>query len=137
MSIAITLLALLVEATFGYPDRVLRAIGHPVMWLGRMIDWLDATLNRDTRRGGQRKAAGFVAAFLIVVIPAALACLVEHSLLLLPYGFVIVAVVASSLIAQRSLYEHVERVAAALEREGLDGGRRAVSQIVGRDPDAL
>jgi adenosylcobinamide-phosphate synthase len=31
----------------------------------------------------------------------------------------------------------VERVAAALEREGLDGGRRAVSQIVGRDPEAL
>src|SRR3954466_2637514 len=93
MSIAITLLALLVEATFGYPDRVLRAIGHPVMWLGRMIDWLDAPLNRDTSRGSQRKAAGFVAAFLIVVIPAALACLVEHSLLLLPYGFAIVAVV--------------------------------------------
>ena len=37
MSIAITLLALLIEATFGYPDRVLRAIGHPVMWLGRLI----------------------------------------------------------------------------------------------------
>src|SRR5438045_655479 len=35
MSIAITLLALLIEATLGYPDRVLRAIGHPVMWLGR------------------------------------------------------------------------------------------------------
>ena len=49
----------------------------------------------------------------------------------------IVAIVASSLIAQRSLYEHVERVATALERDGLDGGRRAVSQIVGRDPDAL
>jgi adenosylcobinamide-phosphate synthase len=62
---------------------------------------------------------------------------VEHSLLLLPYGFVTVAVVASSLIAQRSLYEHVERVATALEREGLDSGRCAVSQIVGRDPDVL
>ena len=137
MSIAITLLALLIEATLGYPDRVLRAIGHPVMWLGRMIDWLDVTLNRDTSSGGRRKAAGFAAAFLIVFIPAAAAYAVESSLLLLPYGFVIVAILASSLIAQRSLYEHVERVATALERDGLDGGRRAVSQIVGRDPDAL
>jgi len=137
MSIAITLLALLVEATFGYPDRVQRAIGHPVMWLGRMIDWLDATLNRDTSGRGRRKTAGFVAAFLIVFIPATAAYALESSLLLLPYGFAIVAIVASSLIAQRSLYEHVERVATALEHEGLEGGRRAVSQIVGRDPDVL
>jgi adenosylcobinamide-phosphate synthase len=137
MSIAVTLLALLVEATLGYPDRVMRVIGHPVMWLGRLIDGLDATLNRDTSGGGRRKAAGFAAAFLIVFIPAAVAYAVESSLILLPYGFAIVAILASSLIAQRSLYEHVERVATALEREGLDGGRRAVSQIVGRDPDAL
>jgi len=137
MSIAVTLLALLVEATLGYPDRVLRAIGHPVMWLGRMIQWLDVTLNRETSSDERRKAAGFAAAFLIIVIPAVLACVVEHSLLLLPYGFAFVAILASSLIAQRSLYDHVERVATALEREGLDGGRRAVSQIVGRDPDVL
>ena len=137
MSMAITLLALLVEATLGYPDRVLRTIGHPVMWFGRMIDWLDVILNRETNSGGRRKAAGFAAAFLIFFIPAAAACAVESFLLLLPYGFTIVAIVASSLIAQRSLYEHVERDAAALEQEGLDGGRRAVSQIVGRDPDAL
>ena len=48
-----------------------------------------------------------------------------------------VALVASTLIAQRSLYDHVERVATALEQDGLAGGRQAVSQIVGRDPDAL
>src|SRR5712671_5705150 len=111
MSIAITLLALLVDATLGYPDRVLRAIGHPVMWFGRMIDRLDITLNRDTSSGGRRKAAGFAAALLIVFIPAAAAYAVESRLLLLPYGFFIVAFVASSLIAQRSLYEHVARVA--------------------------
>jgi adenosylcobinamide-phosphate synthase len=116
---------------------LLLAVGHPVMLLGRMIDWLDVTLNRDTRSGGRRKAAGVAAAFLIVFIPAAAAYAVESSLLLLPYGFVIVATLASSLIAQRSLYVHVERVATALEREGVDGGRRAVSQIVGRDPDVL
>src|SRR3954468_7052809 len=98
MTIAITLLALLVEATLGYPDRVLRTIGHPVTWLGRMIDWLDVALNRDTSSGGRRKAAGFAAAFLIVFIPAAAACAVESFLLLLPYGFAIVAIVASSLI---------------------------------------
>jgi adenosylcobinamide-phosphate synthase len=137
MSIAITLLALLIEATLGYPDRVLRAIGHPVMWLGRMIDSLDEKLNRDTSSGARRRAAGFIAAFLIVALPAAAAYGIESSLSFLPFGFVIVGILASSLIAQRSLHEHVARVATAFEQEGLGAGRRAVSQIVGRDPDAL
>ena len=46
MSIVITLLALLTEATLGYPGPVLAAIGHPVTWLGRMIGWLDRALER-------------------------------------------------------------------------------------------
>lgn len=37
----------------------------------------------------------------------------------------------------KSLEQHVEAVAIALEREGIDGGRKAVSMIVGRDPQAL
>src|SRR5215216_3959947 len=137
MSIATTLLALLIEATAGYPERVLRAVGHPVIWFGGLIDRLDRTLNRPERSGAFRKAAGFLALFVIVVIPAAAAFALEWTLLLLPYGFVLVSMLASSLIAQRSLHQHVARVAEALERDGLAGGRKAVSQIVGRDPEAL
>ena len=48
-----------------------------------------------------------------------------------------VAIVASTLIAQRSLYDHVARVAEALEQGGVAAGREAVSHIVGRDPAAL
>jgi adenosylcobinamide-phosphate synthase len=137
MSIATTLLALIIEATAGYPERVLRAAGHPVIWFGSLIGRLDRTLNRPDRSGAFRRAAGFLALFIIVVVPAAAAFALEWTLLLLPYGFVLVGVLASSLIAQRSLHQHVARVAEALEREGLDGGRKAVSQIVGRDPEAL
>lgn len=52
-------------------------------------------------------------------------------------GLLVTAVLASALLAQRSLDEHVGDVAAALERDGLDAGRRAVSKIVGRDPNVL
>ena len=52
-------------------------------------------------------------------------------------GFFLVALVASSLLAQRSLAAHVAAVAAALETGGLGAGRAAVSRIVGRDPEAL
>jgi adenosylcobinamide-phosphate synthase len=137
MSIAITLLALLIEATVGFPDRVLRAIGHPVMWLGRLIEWLDRTLNRDNDPATHRKAAGFIALIGIVGLPIVLALAIELGLLWLPLGFIVVSLMASALIAQRSLHDHVVRVAAALERGGLDAGRAAVSHIVGRDPDSL
>jgi adenosylcobinamide-phosphate synthase len=137
MSIAITLMALLIEASFGYPDRLVRAIGHPVTWLGQLIGWLDRTLNRETRSDTDRRIAGFLAAFCIVVAPAAVTIVVERYLLSLPSGFLAVGVLASSLLAQRSLHDHVERVASALEQDGIDGGREAVSHIVGRDPQAL
>jgi adenosylcobinamide-phosphate synthase len=42
-----------------------------------------------------------------------------------------------SLLAQRSLYKHVDAVARGLEEGGLAEGRRAVAQIVGRNPESL
>jgi len=47
------------------------------------------------------------------------------------------AMAASTLLAQRSLHDHVEAVATALDLQGLDEGRRKVAMIVGRDPQAL
>jgi adenosylcobinamide-phosphate synthase len=114
-----------------------RSIGHPVIWLGRLIGWLDHTFNRETRSDASRRIAGFLAALCIVVIPAAVAFLVERHVLSLPFGFLAVGLLASSLLAQRSLHDHVARVALALEQDGIDGGREAVSHIVGRDPQAL
>jgi adenosylcobinamide-phosphate synthase len=52
-------------------------------------------------------------------------------------GFVGLVLIASSLPAQRSLDEHVRAVAEGLEKDGLDGGRRSVAMIVGRNPDML
>ncbi|WP_312797843.1 cobalamin biosynthesis protein, partial [Tianweitania sp.] len=53
------------------------------------------------------------------------------------WALILTALVASALLAQRSLATHVQAVAQALEAEGLSGGRRAVSMIVGRDPEQL
>src|SRR6266851_3248217 len=60
-----------------------------------------------------------------------------RSLLVLPFGLAAAAIVASTLIAQRSLHDHVVRVATALEQDGVAAGRAAVSRIVGRDTGAL
>jgi adenosylcobinamide-phosphate synthase len=135
--VALALLALLIDAMVGYPDRVFAAIGHPVTWIGRLLALLDRTMNHDGADFASRRMAGVAALAIAIVIAAAVAFAVERSLLRLPFGILPVAVVAASLIAQRSLYDHVARVAAALETGGLAAGREAVSHIVGRDPAAL
>src|ERR1051325_352627 len=86
MSIATTLLALLIEATAGYPDRLLQAIGHPVIWFGNLIDRLDRKLNLPEKSRATRKVLGFAALFVIVAVPALAAFTLQWTLLLLPYG---------------------------------------------------
>lgn len=137
MSIFITLLALLIEAIVGYPGQLLKRIGHPVIWIGSLIDWLDRAFNRENWGRLSRKLAGFAALFVMVGLPAGFAFALERGLLLVPFGFVAVGVLASTLLAQRSLHSHVARVATALDEGGVGAGREAVSHIVGRDPNAL
>jgi adenosylcobinamide-phosphate synthase len=133
MSIALALLAMLFELCVGYPAWLLRTIGHPVTWLGRLIAALEDRFNR----GGARRVAGVIAVLIILGIVGAVAFLVERGLARLPFGVVITGIVAGTLIAQRSLHHHVAAVAVALEQDGVAAGRAAVSHIVGRDTDAL
>ncbi|CAN7619820.1 adenosylcobinamide-phosphate synthase CbiB [Bosea sp. LjRoot90] len=137
-SLPLLLAALVTEAAIGYPARLFAWIGHPVTWIGGLIAWLDRSLNRESASFAVRRMAG-VAALLIllgVTLAAALAlvalCRLAGVLALLP-----LALLASTLLAQRSLHDHVADVAAGLERDGLAGGRKAVSMIVGRDPESL
>jgi adenosylcobinamide-phosphate synthase len=137
MAISLTFFALLVEAMLGYPDWLLRTIGHPVTWMGRCIDFLDTALNRDALSQAKRRWAGALTIAIIIVCAGGVAAALECCLRQWWLGSVVVAAAASTLLAQRSLYGHVERVAAALEHDGLAAARAAVSHIVGRDPDAL
>jgi len=137
MTVTLTLAALLIEALVGYPDRLVRSIGHPVSWIGRLIGALERYCNRDSAEPVQRRALGIITLLLVVTVVAATAFVIEWGLLLLPFGVVGVGFLASALIAQRSLHAHVAEVADALEKTGAEGGRAAVSHIVGRDTAAL
>jgi adenosylcobinamide-phosphate synthase len=137
MFVLLAFLSLLIELGFGYPDRLVRAIGHPVIWIGRLISFLDRGLNRATLSDTQRRISGVVALIVLVGVPAAIALVLSLTLSALPFGIILVAVVGSSLVAQRSLASHVKAVADALDQGGLAAGRHAVSMIVGRDPDQL
>ena len=59
-------LALLIEQFSGYPKSLYRRFGHPVEWLGRLIGWVDVTVNREGTSKAEGRLRG-VAGFLIVI----------------------------------------------------------------------
>ena len=105
--------------------------------MGRLIEALDHKLNHEEDSPTRRRAAGAIAIVALIAVAGLVAYALEHNLPRLPFGLLVLAVLASTLLAQRSLYAHVARVAVALEQDGLEAGRKAVAQIDGRDPEAL
>lgn len=133
-------LTLVAEAAIGYPDRIFRLIGHPVTWIGRLIATLDGALNQPSRSPRFRRLAGMATLAILIIIAGGAGWAVQASAARWAggvAGLIIITIIASSLIAQRSLYLHVRAVAKALETGGVEDGRKAVAQIVGRDPQHL
>ncbi len=129
--------ALITERIVGYPDWLFRRIGHPVTWIGALISRLDRDLNRESDDFSTRKRKGVFALLALLGITVLLSLVIEYDLRMIPLGPILLVLIAASLPAQKSLETHVEAVATALRYGGLDAGRKAVSKIVGRDPEKL
>ena len=125
-------IALVFERLVGYPNWLVGRIGHPVIWMGALIARLDKGLNG----GAGRRGKGVVALVVLLGMTGVVSVAVAWLCRMLPFGFLIEAVLASTLLAQKSLGDAVAAVAAGLRRS-LAEGRTAVSHIVGRDPEVL
>ncbi|TMJ24211.1 MAG: cobalamin biosynthesis protein CobD [Alphaproteobacteria bacterium] len=139
MSLGLALVAGAIEAGVGYPDALYRAIGHPVTWIGRLIAWADNRWNSDEETGPQQRLRGIMLVATLVVLSLLGGLLVARLFfLLLPplLALIPIALLASSLLAQRSLHDHVEAVADALVKS-VEQGRETVAMIVGRDTKEL
>jgi adenosylcobinamide-phosphate synthase len=129
-------LALIIERYAGYPPQLLKLIGHPVIWFGRLIDFLEIRLNKPDKPDRERQEAGIVALLtllLATLVASVLVLQVTHSV---PFGWVLEALLATPFLAQKELGRAVRAVAEALGMS-LEDGREAVSHIVGRDPVQL
>lgn len=136
--LAMLFIALLLDRVVGDPDWLWRRLPHPVVWFGAVIGFTDRHLNRESDTPATRRLKGRVAIALLLALAIAAGILV-HALLfgLGPLGWLIEAVIVAVLLAQKSLADHVRAVAVALRVGGLTQGRKAVSMIVGRDPETL
>ena len=134
----LALVAIATEAMVGYPNAVYRLIGHPVTWIGKLITWCDDAWNSGSQ--SSRRRHGILTLIVLSVVALlsgfAIAGVLDR---LFPglVSLVLCGVVASTLLAQRSLDAHVLAVAKGLETDGLPGGRAAVAHIVGRETKSL
>lgn len=113
---------------------------HPVQGIGHLITAAETVLRKmfpDTKRSLQI-AGGilvFIVLFFSVLIPAVILAATDrvHPAL----SFALSCILCWQMLAAKSLKTESMKVYTALEKEGLEAGRKAVSMIVGRDTQAL
>ncbi|MCZ4092966.1 adenosylcobinamide-phosphate synthase CbiB [Sinorhizobium psoraleae] len=134
----ILIVALIIDRLVGDPEWLWSRVTHPVVFFGKAIGVFDRALNRGSAGAGALKMRG-LATILLLLMASIVVGVVLNRLFgeLGAIGFLLEAFLVAVFLAQKSLGEHVMRVAEGLRRDGLEGGRTAVSMIVGRDPKTL
>lgn len=130
-------MAIALDAALGEMGPLFRLLPHPVVLIGRVIGLLDRRLNRPERSDSDRRRRGILVALGLALGALGVGALIAFLARAIPHFWLFEVFVAATLLAQRSLFEHVFDVAAALRDSGLEAGRYAVSRIVGRDPQSL
>ena len=132
----VVLAALLIDAATGDPVRLYRHVPHPVVVLGKLVELAERVLYTPSP-SWRGVVGGAVAVVAVVGASAAVALSIEQFLVeRWTHGWVLEALIASTLIAFRSLHDHARAVAGGLA-QSLAAGRSAVSHMVGRDADVL
>lgn len=129
--------ALAIEACVGYPQTLYVRIAHPVVWIGKAIEALERRWNRPDRSDRVRRSLGIVTTMLVAGGAAAVGYAIQAGAQQLQFGTLIVAIIATVGLAQRSLYVHVRDILHPLRRDDLPAARAAVAKIVGRDTAQL
>ncbi|MDB5525401.1 MAG: cobalamin biosynthesis protein [Rhizobium sp.] len=131
-------IALLIDRVVGDPNWLWAKVPHPVVLFGKAIAFFDKQFNGKGLGDKDRRAYGIMT-ILALLIASVLAGWMIHRALSYAghFGTLVEILIVAVLLAQKSLSDHVAAVATGLRKGGLDGGRRAVSMVVGRDPDVL
>lgn len=133
---AIVTLALLLDAVIGDPKRIYARVPHPVVLIGWAIGGMDKVLNRADRKPQSKFFLGILS---IIGLSSGLGIIgvsLSDALAEFQRGWAVEAFLIALFLAGKSLSDHVSAVRDGLNN-GLVEGQRAVSKIVGRDPNSL
>jgi adenosylcobinamide-phosphate synthase len=135
--LVILLAALAIDALIGDPRWLWRILPHPVAIIGGVAGFLERKLNRPNRRPRDLVVRGALVGAVMTLLAVAIGYGVTELRRHWEWGWVVELALVWMLLAQQSLFLHVRRVAKALAKDGVDGGRQAVAMIVGRDAMTL
>lgn len=113
---------------------------HPVIGMGKVITKTETAVRKifPKSKKGERIGGALLAVVVIFVSVAIPAVLLYAAYRLHPaVGVMLEAILCYTMLAAKSLKTESMKVASALEKEGLEAGRKAVSMIVGRDTQRL
>lgn len=139
MADPVALVALALDATIGWPDRLYARVGHPVGAFARFLNLAERRGNSPARREGVRRGLGVLTMVVLIALTGGVAWWLdrESHILFGRWSWIASAVLAWPALAQRSLYVHVRPVADALLRGDLPTARVMVARVVGRDTQRL
>jgi adenosylcobinamide-phosphate synthase len=133
----IVLACLAFEAAVGYPAALHARVPHPIVWAGGAINALERSWNKPGYSFALRRFLGCLAVLLVTgaaILAGILAQrLAGHGVV----GTVVIVVLGSVGLAQRSLFVHVNDVLSALRIRNLPASRERVARIVGRETRSL
>lgn len=130
---------LVVEAIVGYPAWLNALIPHPVVWAGTAINALERRWNQPRYSYNRRRLLGLGSVVLVSGAAIVLGAAIELWGAAWPgiITWLVLGLVASTGLAQKSLFVHVRNVLLALRAGDLAAARERVSLIVGRDTRQL
>ena len=128
----VLLIALALDALIGDP----RWLPHPIRLMGWLTGLLDRALNRERLGVAARVFLGAVAVLLVVGVSAVAGWLIADQASALRWGWLAELALVTMLLAQRTMADHMVRVARALDT-GAEPARAELRHIVGRDVRAL
>jgi adenosylcobinamide-phosphate synthase len=128
--------AMILDRIVGDPQGLWTRLPHPVALSGTVIGWLDKALNDTTLLFVVRRRRGVWAVACLVSGSVIAGLALEAGFAAIPLGIVLEVLAVTVLLAQKSLVDHVRRVAEGLDRS-IQDGRAAVAMIVGRDTTVL
>lgn len=124
------------------------SIFHPIVWIGKLISLLDRKLlgeipedirDPETRDRAAERRKGTLLVLIVIIVTGAVTSAVMYAAYRISpaAGVIAEAVLTCILLAQTSLRRESMKVYRQLKNGSLDGARKAVSMIVGRDTEAL
>lgn len=129
------LIILMIEAAVGYPQAVYRTIRHPIVWIGGLITALETNWNKGGPVARRLKGCGLLV--VLVLVSGGVGGMLEWASQSGTPALCLALILGTTLLAQRSLHDHVAAVLRLLQAGDVTAARESVSRIVGRDTASL